>query len=118
MGIVLCCRHDNFVRGLALSPARLPTTGQPVKTAPFSFRVTEAIRRDSAMPVSKDEFKPGDKVEASGIYRVTHDLNHTAEHEVTVVFGKRFPPCNQCGHYVRFILVKRARHIEQHDDFK
>jgi hypothetical protein len=29
------------------------------------------------------EYKPGDKVERSGIYRVIHDDEHTKEHEVT-----------------------------------
>jgi hypothetical protein len=65
-----------------------------------------------------DEFKPGDKVERSGIYRVTHDPNHAQEHEVTCVYGKRFPPCNHCGHDVRFVLVRGARHIETDENFK
>ena len=65
-----------------------------------------------------DEFKPGDKVQASGIYRVTHDKNHTAQHDVTCVHGKRFPPCNGCGEHPRFILVRAAKHIENHDDFR
>jgi hypothetical protein len=38
-------------------------------------------------------YKPGDEVEASGVYRVTYDKNHVSEHEVTVVHGKKFPPC-------------------------
>jgi hypothetical protein len=36
------------------------------------------------------EYKPGDAVEHSGVYRVVHDDNHTAEHEVTCVYGKNF----------------------------
>lgn len=63
------------------------------------------------------EFKPGDKVEASGIYRVIHDPQHTEEHEVTCVYGKKFPPCRDCRH-PRFIAVKLAKHIENHDSFK
>jgi hypothetical protein len=39
-----------------------------------------------------DTFKPGDKVERSGIYRVIHDPYHSQENEVTRVFGKLFPP--------------------------
>lgn len=65
-----------------------------------------------------DEFKPGDKVERSGIYRVVHDQNHAQEHEVTCVYGKRFPPCNHCGNDVRFVLVRGARHIETDENFK
>lgn len=63
-------------------------------------------------------YKPGDEVEASGIYKVTHDPNHAAEHEVTVVFGKTFPPCNRCGNHPRFKAVKLAQHIGHNEHFK
>lgn len=62
-------------------------------------------------------YKPGDTVESSGIYRVTHDPAHREPHEVTVVFGKRFPPCGKCQH-PRFKAVRLAHHIEMHEDFK
>lgn len=65
-----------------------------------------------------EEYKPGDKVERSGIYRVVHDSQHKAEHEVTCVFGKHFSPCNHCGHKVRFVLVRAAIHIDSHESFK
>jgi formamidopyrimidine-DNA glycosylase len=65
-----------------------------------------------------DVFKPGDKVQRSGIYRVTHDGEHREAHEVTCVYGKKFPPCNHCGNHPRFKLVYGAKHIEQDDDFK
>jgi hypothetical protein len=65
-----------------------------------------------------DVFKPGDKVEASGIYRVLHDKQHTQEHDVTCVFGKQFPPCRDCGHHPRFTLRVRAIHIAHHELFK
>jgi hypothetical protein len=65
-----------------------------------------------------DEFKPGDTVPHSGIYKVVHDTNHSANHEVTCVYGKKFPPCNHCGHRVRFVLVRAAIHIDSHSDFK
>jgi hypothetical protein len=64
-----------------------------------------------------DVFKPGDKVLASGIYRVIHDPNHTEPHDVTCVFGKTFPPCGGCKH-PRFTLKVRAQHIESHEHFK
>ena len=63
------------------------------------------------------EYKPGQDVPASGIYRVTHDKNHAQEHEVTCVRGKRFPPCRGCAH-PRFQLVHAAHHIETHELFK
>lgn len=69
-------------------------------------------------PKSGDEFKPGEKCKRSGIYRVAHDDEHTAEHEVTVVHGKPFPPCRDCGDHPRFTLVKGAQHIEHNEYFK
>jgi len=63
-------------------------------------------------------YKPGDQVEASGIYCVTHDPTHTQEHEVTVVFGKKFPPCNHCGGHPRFRAIRLAEHIEVNQHFK
>jgi hypothetical protein len=70
------------------------------------------------MAADKGEvFKPGDTCRQSGIYRVTHDSRHTQEHEVTCVNGKRFPPCNGCGHHPRFTLVYPAQHIDQNEQF-
>lgn len=63
------------------------------------------------------EFKPGDTVEASGIYTVIHDRNHAQQHDVTCVYGKKFPPCRGCSH-PRFKARYLARHIETHDHFK
>jgi hypothetical protein len=65
-----------------------------------------------------DEFKPGDKVAQSGIYTVVHDRDHHQEHEVTVVHGKHFPPCRGCDGGVRFVLARKAIHIENHEQFK
>ena len=65
-----------------------------------------------------DAYKPGDAVPNSGIYRVTHDKNHAAEHEVTVVYGKKFPPCNHCGQHPRFVLVRAAKHIDSSEHFR
>jgi len=40
------------------------------------------------------EFKPGQIVPESGIYRITHDPQHAdMPHEVTVIKGRRFPTC-------------------------
>ena len=62
-------------------------------------------------------YKPGDTVPSSGIYRVTHDPQHTQEHEVTCIAGKIFPPCRGCNH-PQFVLVRAAHHIETHEHFK
>jgi hypothetical protein len=63
------------------------------------------------------QFKPGDAVPHSGIYRVTHDPIHAQEHEVTCLFGKHFPPCRGCGE-PRFVLVRAGRYVETQDHFK
>lgn len=65
-----------------------------------------------------NEYKPGDTVEKSGIYTVVHDTTHAGTHEVTCVFGKRFPPCGGCGKGVRFTLRSAAQHIEHNEHFK
>lgn len=65
-----------------------------------------------------DIFKPGQSVEQSGIYTVIHDSTHHETHEVTCVYGKTFPPCNHCGHHVRFKLKYAAMHIENHKSFQ
>jgi hypothetical protein len=68
--------------------------------------------------MANTEYKPGDEVPYSGIYKVTHDKEHAQEHEVTAIMGERFPPCNHCGHHPRFVLVHAAHHIENHKLFK
>ena len=70
-----------------------------------------------ADPNSGDEFKPGEKCSRSGVYRVVHDSDHSQAHEVTCVYGKRFPLCNHCGDHVRFVLVRGAVHIDASEHF-
>jgi hypothetical protein len=64
-----------------------------------------------------DTYKPGDKVPKSGIYRVVHDGAHAGEHEVTCIYRKHFPPCNDCDDDVRFELVRAAKHVAKHKHF-
>jgi hypothetical protein len=71
-----------------------------------------------AEPSAGAEFKPGDECERSGIYRVVHDGDHTQPHELTVVYGRKFPPCRQCGHLSRFLLVTGAQHVDSNEWFK
>lgn len=75
------------------------------------------LERTITLSIQTKVFKPGDKVESSGIYRVTHDREHAKPHEVTCVFGKPFPPCNGCAH-PRFELVRAAIHISSNEHFK
>src|SRR5262249_4175355 len=71
-------------------------------------RATMAIR----------EYRPGDTIDHSGVYRVVHGGNHTPEHEATILYGKRFPPCNRCGQEPRYYPVRLAPLIDESDDFE
>jgi hypothetical protein len=64
------------------------------------------------------EYRPGDHVEHTGVYRVIHAGGHTAEHEVTVLYGRRFPPCNSCGQEPRFYAVRLAAAIDESEHFE
>ena len=64
------------------------------------------------------QFKPGEKCERSGVYKVAHDPVHHQEHEVTIVYGEPFPPCNHCGNHPRFVAVRLAQHVNTHEQFK
>jgi hypothetical protein len=58
-----------------------------------------------------EEFKPGQILPASGVYRITHDTAHTdASREVTVIKGRRFPTCRHCKG-ITFELVHAAKHV-------
>lgn len=44
------------------------------------------------------EYKPGDVVPRSGVYRFVHDPDHATEpEEITAVQGELFPTCRHCG---------------------
>ena len=64
------------------------------------------------------EYKPGQTVPESGIYRVVHDRNHLPVHEVTAVKNERFPPCRNCGDHPRFTLARPALHLKEHSAFR
>ncbi len=58
--------------------------------------------------VKEEQFRPGDKVPQSGIYRIEHD-KHRMMHHATLTGGTRFPRCKQCGDAVRFVSVRASR---------
>jgi YjzC-like protein len=62
------------------------------------------------------EFKPGDKVPSSGVYRVLHK-DHREEHDATLREGELFPNCSVCDEGVRFRLVQSAKLIDRDVDF-
>jgi len=59
------------------------------------------------------EFRPGEIVPHSGIYRIDHDPTHPLmPREVTVIKGRRFPTCPQCRG-ISFELVHAAKHVRE-----
>jgi hypothetical protein len=62
------------------------------------------------------EFKPGQEIECTGIYTVTH-VKHRPEHQVTCILGQPFPTCKHCGTLARFRLLHAAQFVKNHEDF-
>jgi hypothetical protein len=62
------------------------------------------------------EFKPGEEVPSSGVYRVLHN-GHRDHHEATLREGELFPNCTVCDDQVRFELVQSAKLIDGDTDF-
>jgi len=63
-----------------------------------------------AHPNSSKKFVPGELVPQSGIYRVIHDT-HRLMHEATLLNNDKFPVCKQCGHQVRFELLRPIKNL-------
>lgn len=57
--------------------------------------------------VSKNEFRTGQRIRESGIYRVMH-AEHRLPHEVTLLKGAQFPRCSKCKNAVRFEAIALA----------
>jgi hypothetical protein len=67
-----------------------------------------------AMP---QEFRPGQIVPESGVYRIDHDpVQADMPHEVTVIKGRRFPTCRHCSG-ITFELVYAAKHVGEVSQF-
>lgn len=75
--------------------------------------VASPERRDERMAA---EFKPGEQVPSSGVYRVLHQ-GHRDEHEATLREGEQFPTCTVCAQDVLFRLVQSAKLIDRDRDF-
>jgi len=58
----------------------------------------------------KKQFRCGEKILESGIYRVVH-RNHRLPHEVTLLRDQLFPKCTRCDDSVYFELVRSAPDI-------
>ncbi|HWG48817.1 MAG TPA: hypothetical protein VN669_03945 [Candidatus Acidoferrales bacterium] len=63
-------------------------------------------------------YSAGQPVVETGIYEVIHDREHRTTHEVVMLSGDAFPPCDTCAERVRFRLVRTAPYIFQDEDFE
>lgn len=66
---------------------------------------------------SGPSFRAGETVRETGIYEVIHDGAHREAHEVVMLNGDSFPPCDTCEQRVNFRLVRTAPYIFQDEDF-
>ena len=57
-------------------------------------------------------YKPGDRVERSGVYRAIHALDHVERQEVIILRARSFPSCRRCGAVVRFEPIHLAQEID------
>ncbi len=62
----------------------------------------------------KPMYRPGQRVEQSGIYRVVLDDGSGEYFEVTSVEGEHFPPTRN-GKRARYELVRAAAHAREHE---
>jgi len=73
-------------------------------------RKLRLIKSQHNMPKNTKQFRCGDKILESGIYRVYHG-DHRLPHEVTLLRDQLFPKCVKCENLVYFELVRSAPDI-------
>lgn len=73
-------------------------------------RKLRLINSQHNMPKNTKQFRCGDKILESGIYRVYHG-DHRLPHEVTLLRDQLFPKCVKCENSVYFELVRSAPDI-------
>jgi hypothetical protein len=62
------------------------------------------------MPEAVKQFRCGERIPESGIYRVVHE-RHRLPHEVTLLRDQLFPKCIKCDGLVSFELIRGAPDI-------
>ena len=65
--------------------------------------------------VPNDRLRPGDTVEASGVYRVYHHA-HRLPHSVFIPAGTVLPNCRRCGSKVEFGLLLQSEALSSDHD--
>ena len=64
------------------------------------------------------DFGAGERAPESGIYEVVHGGKHRESRRGIMVRGQKFPPCQQCGDQVRYVLVESIQYIFDDEDFR
>ena len=64
----------------------------------------------AARPCISTQHAPGDRVPASGVYRVIHQA-HRGDHPVLALKGELFPTCRSCKNGVRFELWTQTEYV-------
>jgi hypothetical protein len=88
--------------------------------------VSKPITREDLLGPITSEWKPGDTVDYSGVYRVSHGSGHamfpgsryTLQHQVICLAGQKFPLCHQCGNDPRFTRIADGEPIGSNEHFK
>jgi hypothetical protein len=73
-------------------------------------RKLRLVKSQQTMLNHTQQFRCGDKILESGIYRVYH-RKHRLAHEVTLLRDQLFPKCIKCEDSVYFELVRSAPDI-------
>jgi hypothetical protein len=77
----------------------------------------EERKRPGQQPAELLEYKPGDVVPQSGVYRFVHDPGHAEPEEITAVKGELFPICQHCQDG-RFSAVDNAFNVAAIEQFQ
>jgi hypothetical protein len=77
----------------------------------------EEKNRREYSPEDVLEYKPGDVVPQSGVYRFVHDPGHLEPEEITAVKGELFPTCSHCQDG-RLTLVDNAFNVAAIEQFQ
>ena len=64
----------------------------------------------AARPFVSTLCSPGDRVPASGVYRVIHG-DHRDDHPVLALKGELFPTCRSCKNDVRYELWTQTEYV-------
>lgn len=79
--------------------------------------MAEEQNRREHNPEDLLEYKPGDVVPQSGVYRFVHDPGHAEPEEITAAKGELFPICQHCQDG-RLSLVDNAFNVAGIEQFQ